>query len=116
MLETRLLRTCPLDAGSVPLGITEKRPRTLDGRLPPALLVHGATLGHALFDLPRAGYSLMNELATGGRAVYGLDIRGYGNSLGSTVMEEPPDRNAPFAGRDTATDDIGAAVDFVLKR
>ena len=116
MIETRLLRIRPPGAGSVPLGITEKRPRTLDERLPPALLVHGATLGHALFDLPQTGYSLMAEMAVRGRAVYALDIRGYGNSLGGAVMEEPSDRNAPFAGVDAAVDDIGAAVDFVLER
>src|SRR5437868_10128422 len=110
MIETRLLRIRPPDAGSVPLGVTEKRARTLDERLPPVLLVHGATLGHALFDLPRAGYSLMGEIAIKGRAVYALDIRGYGNSLGSAIMEDPPDRNPPFAGVDAAVDDIGAAV------
>src|SRR5438552_15420925 len=83
-------------------GLLEKRTRTLDGLLPPVLLVPGATLGHALFDLPRANYSLMGEMAVRGRAVYALDIRGYGNSLGDAVMEEPPDRNAPFAGVDAA--------------
>lgn len=116
MIETRLLRIRPPDAGSVPLGVTEKRTRTLDGRLPPVLLVHGATFGQALFDLPRAGYSLMGDMAIKGRAVYGLDIRGYGHSLGGAIMDEPPARNAPFAGVDAAVDDIDAAVDFVLAR
>jgi pimeloyl-ACP methyl ester carboxylesterase len=116
MIETRLLRIRPPDGGSVPLGILEKRTQRLDERLPPVLLLHGATFGQALFDLPRAGYSLMGELAIKGRAVYALDIRGYGNSLGGAVMDEPPDRNAPFAGVDAAIDDIDAAVDFVLER
>jgi pimeloyl-ACP methyl ester carboxylesterase len=116
MIETRLLRIRWPDRGSVPLGIVEKRPQALDERLPPVLLVHGATFGQALFDLPRAGYSLMGEMAIKGRAIYALDIRGYGNSLGDTAMEESPARNAPFAGLDAAVDDIEAAVDFVLER
>jgi pimeloyl-ACP methyl ester carboxylesterase len=80
------------------------------------LLLHGATFGARLFDLPRAGYSLMTEFASEGRAAYALDIRGFGSSLGGAAMAEPPFRNPPFAGVDEAVKDISAAVDFILKR
>jgi pimeloyl-ACP methyl ester carboxylesterase len=80
------------------------------------LLLHGATFGARLFDLPRVGYSLMTALASEGRAVYALDIRGFGTSLGGSAMEEPPSRNPPFAGVDEATKDIAAAVDVILAR
>jgi len=116
VIETRLLRTNAPGAPSIEIGILEKRSPALDLRLPPILLVHGATFGARLFDLPRAGYSLMEVLASAGRAVYALDIRGFGSSLGGAAMEEPPRQNPPFAGVDEAIKDIAAAVDVVLRR
>jgi pimeloyl-ACP methyl ester carboxylesterase len=77
--------------------------------------VHGATLSHRLFDLPRPGYSLMDELARCGRTVYALDIRGYGGSVSGSVMDEEPARNPPFAGLDAAMEDVTAAVRFILE-
>lgn len=116
MIEKQLLRIHSPQVGAVRLGILEKRAASLDARFPPVLLVHGATLGHSLFDLPRSGYSLMDELAKVGRAVYAVDVRGYGTSLGGPVMEEPAAVNPPYAGMDVAVDDIAAAVDFIRKR
>jgi len=116
MIETRLLRIGAPDDPAIELGILEKRSPALDVRLPPILLLHGATFGARLFDLPRAGYSLMTEFASEGRAAYALDIRGFGSSLGGAAMAEPPFRNPPFAGVDEAVKDISAAVDFILKR
>jgi pimeloyl-ACP methyl ester carboxylesterase len=113
---TRLLRIPARDDSSIQLGILEKRSPAVDRRLPPVLLLHGATFGARLFDLPRAGYSLMAELAGIGRAVYALDLRGYGHSLGGSVMAEPAAHNPPFAGVDQVTTDIDAAVDFILAR
>jgi pimeloyl-ACP methyl ester carboxylesterase len=84
--------------------------------LPPILLVHGATLGASLFDVPRPGYSLMASLAGRGRAVYALDIRGFGNSPGGSTMDAAPDTHPPFARADDAVRDIGAAVDLILER
>jgi hypothetical protein len=70
MSETQLLQI-PVAAGDAPrLGLREKLPVSPDPRLPPVLLLHGATLGAALFDLPRPGYSLMAALTRAGRAVY----------------------------------------------
>jgi pimeloyl-ACP methyl ester carboxylesterase len=114
MFETRLLRIDAPQAGGIPLGLHEKRPPG-ELRQPPVLLLHGATFAASLFDLPRPGYSLMAALARAGRAVYALDVRGYGTSVGS-VMDEPPQANPPFAGTDAAMQDIEAAVSFVRRR
>jgi pimeloyl-ACP methyl ester carboxylesterase len=116
VVETRLLRTRAPGAPSIEIGILEKRSPALDLRLPPLLLLHGATFGARLFDLPRAGYSLMTALASEGRSVYALDIRGFGTSLGGAAMEEPPSRNPPVAGVDEAIEDIAAAVDVIVRR
>ena len=116
VVETRLLRTRGPGARAIEIGILEKRSSPLDVRLPPMLLLHGATFGARLFDLPRAGYSLMTALASEGRSVYALDIRGFGTSLGGAAMEEPPSRNPPFAGVDEAIEDIAAVVDVILRR
>jgi pimeloyl-ACP methyl ester carboxylesterase len=116
MIETRVLRITAPDSGATELGMLEKRPAAADRRLPPALLLHGATFGARLFDLPHPGYSLMAELASTGRRVYALDIRGYGHSLGGAVMDAPPARHRPFADLGEATRDIDAAVDFIRGR
>jgi pimeloyl-ACP methyl ester carboxylesterase len=113
--ETQLLRLDAPQTGAIPLGLHEMRPPSGDRRLPPALLLHGATFAAALFDLPRPGYSLMAALAASGRTVYALDVRGYGTSVGG-VMDEPPQTHPPFAGVEEAVQDIAAAVSFVCRR
>jgi pimeloyl-ACP methyl ester carboxylesterase len=84
----------------------------------PVLLVHGATLGAALFDLPLAGYSLLDALARTGRSAYAVDIRGYGHSLdgGGDVMNSPPTHNPPFAALADAVTDVSTAVSFIRQR
>lgn len=111
---TRLLRIPAPGNDGILLGILEKR--SPNPRLPPVLLVHGATFGASLFDLPLPGYSLLSRLASVGRVVYAVDIRGYGNSLQGKVMAARPEANPPFARVDVAVADIGAAVDFILAR
>jgi pimeloyl-ACP methyl ester carboxylesterase len=98
------------------LGLLERRGATPDARLPPVLLVHGATLGASLFDLPLPGYSLLGELADAGRAAYALDIRGFGLSMAGTVVEAPAADHAPFPRLAQAVEDIGAAVDAIRER
>jgi pimeloyl-ACP methyl ester carboxylesterase len=115
MITTRMLWTKPPGRPQIRLAILEKRHQHVDDRRPPVLLVHGATLGHRLFDLPRPGYSLMDELARSGRTVYALDIRGYGSSVSGSVMDEEPARNPPFAGVDAAVEDVTAAVRLILE-
>ncbi len=113
---TRLHRITARGATDITIGILEKRGEPVEPRLPPVLLVHGATLGASLFDLPRPGYSLMAWLANKGRAVYALDVRGFGNSLGGRTMDAEPDAGAPFSRAGDAVQDIGAALDFILAR
>jgi pimeloyl-ACP methyl ester carboxylesterase len=115
-IETRLFQTATPGAPATQIGILEKRSLVLDPGRPPVLLLHGATLAGRLFDLPRADYSLMAVLAGAGRAVYALDIRGFGTSLGGGAMEEPPSQNPPFACVEDAVRDVAAAVDVILTR
>jgi pimeloyl-ACP methyl ester carboxylesterase len=98
------------------LAILEKRRARPNPRFPPVLLVHGATLGANLFDLPRPRYSLMSWLAGRDRAVYALDVRGFGNALDGEVMDAPADAHPPFARADEAAADIGAAIELILAR
>ena len=114
MMTKRLLRIGAAD-GETALGLWEMPPV---GRaiLPPVLLVHGATFGSALFDLPLAGYSLMQELAGGGRFVYAIDISGYGASNGHGVMTSPPAAHPPFSRARQAVEDVGAAVSAIRRR
>jgi pimeloyl-ACP methyl ester carboxylesterase len=114
--KTRLHRIPAPDTADLMLGVLESRGDTIDPRLPPVLLVHGATLGASLFDLPRPGYSLMAWLARQGRAVYALDVRGFGNSLGGATIDARCSAHAPFARAHEVVGDIGAALDFILAR
>jgi len=112
---TQLNRITSAD-GSVSLGLLERRPPRRHPLLPPVLLLHGATLGACVFDLPLAGYSLMAEMASRGRSVYAVDIRGFGNS-----SIEPADRagvpsRVPFPSITQAVSDLGAAVTAILAR
>jgi pimeloyl-ACP methyl ester carboxylesterase len=114
MMTKRLLRIEAAD-GETALGLWEMQPI---GKAihPPVLLVHGATFGSALFDLPLAGYSLMQELARGGRFVYAVDIRGYGASNGNGVMNSPSAAHPPFSRARHAVEDIGVAVSEIQRR
>lgn len=116
MAETRLIRIHGSGSEGISLGILEKRPQGQESLLPPILLIHGATFGAAIFDLPLPGYSLMSHLATSGRVVYALDIRGYGHSVDRSVMDAPPDTHPPFSRLNDAVKDIGAAIDLILGR
>jgi pimeloyl-ACP methyl ester carboxylesterase len=102
--------------GIARLGLLMKRPPLAKSGTQPVLLLHGATFGARLFDLPRAGYSLIEELAGAGLVVYALDFRGYGRSFGFEAMERPSAESPPFGGADAAAEDAAAAVDFILGR
>jgi pimeloyl-ACP methyl ester carboxylesterase len=114
MMTKRLLRIAAAD-GETALGLWEMQP-VGPAIHPPVLLVHGATFGSALFDLPLASYSLMQELARGGRFVYAIDIRGYGASNGNSVMNSPPAAYPPFSRARQAIEDIGVAVSEIRRR
>ena len=112
---SRILRVPAQDRSDVTLGVLGRNVGSSNRRLPPVLLVHGATFGSKLFDLPLPGYSLMEELAGDDRPVYALDVRGYGNSLGGPEMNSPPGSSPPFARLDDAVGDVGAVVEFIRR-
>ena len=81
------------------------------------LFVHGATYpAETTFDLELGGLSMMKFIAEHGYDVYLVDVRGYGRSTRPAEMDQPADQNPPIARTETAVKDVGAAVDFILKR
>jgi pimeloyl-ACP methyl ester carboxylesterase len=81
------------------------------------LYVHGATYpSETAFDLQLNGLSWMDYIANQGYDVYLIDLRGYGKSTRPKEMDQPADQNAPIVRPETAVTDVGAAVDFILKR
>src|SRR5215470_9924908 len=107
-----------LDPG-ISIFVRNKRPASLTTFRPErtVLYVHGATYpASTSFDLPLDGFSWMDYLAARGYDVYLLDVRGYGRSTRPPEMSEKPDAHAPIVRSDTAVRDIGAVVDFILKR
>ena len=81
------------------------------------LFVHGATYpAETAFDLRLGGFSWMDYIAERGYDVYLVDLRGYGRSTRPPEMDQPPEANAPIVDTEVAMRDVGAAVDFILKR
>lgn len=87
-----------------------------DGAGMPVLLVHGAGLGAASFDLPVAGYSLAEDLARAGHPAYMIDIRGWGDSTRPRELASDPSEHPPIVSSEEAVHDIGAAVDAIRRR
>ena len=106
------------DAG-IEIYVRNKRPTDLTAFRPErtVLFVHRATYpAHTSFDLKLDGLSWMDYIAARGYDVYLLDLRGYGKSTRPKEMDEKPEANPPLVRGDTAVKDIGAVVDFILKR
>lgn len=84
----------------------------------PVILIHGARVpGAASFDLDVPGGSLAADLATAlGRAVYMMDVRGYGGSDRPSAMDLPADRSRPLVRAYEAVRDIDAVVRDVMHR
>lgn len=81
------------------------------------LFVHGATYpAETSFDLRLDGISWMEYIAGCGYDVYLVDVRGFSRSTRPPEMDEPADRNPPIVRTDVGAKDVGAAVDFILKR
>jgi pimeloyl-ACP methyl ester carboxylesterase len=81
------------------------------------LYVHGATYpSETAFDLKLNGMSWMDYIAQHGYDVYLVDLRGYGKSTRPSEMDKPAAENEPIVRTETAVKDVGAAVDFILKR
>jgi pimeloyl-ACP methyl ester carboxylesterase len=81
------------------------------------LFVHGATYpSETVFDIDLPGGSWADLVARKGYDVYLVDVRGYGRSTRPAAMDAPPADNPAFAMTAEAVKDVGAAVDFILKR
>jgi pimeloyl-ACP methyl ester carboxylesterase len=81
------------------------------------LFVHGATYpAETAFDLPIEGVSMMDLIAARGYDVYLVDVRGYGHSTRPAEMSQPPEANKPIVSTKVAAHDLGAAVDYILKK
>ncbi len=81
------------------------------------LFVHGATYpSETGFDIALGGISWMDFMAQRGWDVYITDVRGYGRSTRPPEMQQPPDKNPPFAHTDDAVKDVSVVVDHILKR
>jgi pimeloyl-ACP methyl ester carboxylesterase len=81
------------------------------------LFVHGATYpAETSFDLELNGLSWMDYIARRGYDVYLVDVRGYGRSSRPPEMDKPAGQNAPIVHTTTAVQDVGTAVDFILRR
>jgi pimeloyl-ACP methyl ester carboxylesterase len=105
------------DAG-IQLFVRNKHP---SGKESPAdkilLFVHGATYpAETAFDLPIEGVSMMDLIASRGYDVYLVDVRGYGRSTRPAEMSQPPAANKPIVSTAVAAHDLGAAVDYILKK
>jgi pimeloyl-ACP methyl ester carboxylesterase len=81
------------------------------------IFVHGATYpAETAFDLPIEGVSMMDLIAARGYDVYLVDVRGYGRSTRPPEMSQPPEANKPIVSTEVAAHDLGAAVDYILKK
>jgi pimeloyl-ACP methyl ester carboxylesterase len=81
------------------------------------LYVHGSTYpAETAFDLQLNGMSWMDYMAQRGYDVYLVDLRGYGKSTRPSEMDKPAAESEPIVRTETAVKDVGAAVDFILKR
>src|ERR1700694_5438839 len=81
------------------------------------LFVHGATYpAETAFDLPIEGVSMMDLIAARGYDVYLVDVRGYGRSTRPAEMSQPPAANKPIVSTKVAAQDLGAAVDYILRK
>tara|TARA_R110001592_G_scaffold25555_3_gene96951 strand:- start:15546 stop:16550 length:1005 start_codon:yes stop_codon:yes gene_type:complete len=113
-ISRKLHRLPATDRRDAPLALLEAVSADSTVERIPLLLLHGATFGAPMFDLPLAGYSMQAFLAQCGWRNFALDIRGYGRSLPSATLDAPADANAPYARLNDAVDDLAAGVEFVL--
>jgi pimeloyl-ACP methyl ester carboxylesterase len=103
----------------IQLYVRNKRPAGLTKFTPDkiVLFVHGATYpAETSFDLRLDGVSWMEYIASRGYDVYLVDVRGFSRSTRPPEMDQPPANNPPIVRTAVAAKDVGAAVDFILKR
>ena len=106
------------DAG-IDLFVRNKHPAGMESFSSDRILlyVHGATYpSETAFDLPIEGVSMMDMIAARGFDVYLVDVRGYGHSTRPPEMSQPAAANKPIVSTDVAARDLGAAIDYILKK
>ena len=106
-------------APGISIFVRELRPSRSERGGVPLLLVHGGGPGGlASFDLPVPGYSFAQDLATcgHGRAVYIMDVRGWGGSTRPKELEAAADANPPAVRVHEAAQDIASVVDAIRAR
>ena len=111
--------TIPASDSGIQLHVRNKRPagveRFASNRV--VLFVHGATYpSETAFDIDLPGGSWMDLAAQRGFDAYLVDVRGYGRSARPAAMAQPAAANPPFADTTDAVKDVGAAVEFILRR
>jgi pimeloyl-ACP methyl ester carboxylesterase len=85
------------------------------GQVRPILYVHGATFPSALSIAHRFdGYSWRDALCEAGFDVWGFDLHGYGYSDRYPAMNEPPHANPPLCRAHDASEQLEAAMRFIL--
>lgn len=111
--------TIPSEDPTIGLHVRNKRPMRQQS-FPSSkivLMVHGGTYpSETVYDLPLPGGSWLDHMASRGFDAYLVDVRGYGRSTRPAGMSQPASAGAPFADTAEAVKDIGAVVDFILKR
>src|SRR3954470_6905029 len=101
------------------LYVRNKRPEGMTQFSPEktVVYVHGATYpSETAFDLPLAGQSWMDYIASRGFDVYLLDLRGYGRSSRPKEMDQPAEANEPIVTTEVARRGGGAGVDHILQQ
>src|SRR5258708_31763373 len=108
----------PSDTPGIELYIRNKHPGDFAVSADKVLLyVHGATYpASSAFDLQLDGLSWMDYIAAHGWDVYLVDLRGYDLSTRPPEMDQPAKDNPPIVTTDVAMRDVGAAVDYIMKR
>ncbi len=92
-----------------PEGAAAGGPRTL-------LMVHDALFGASTsFDLPFAGVSWVDYVASRGFDVWTLDIRGFGRSSRPAELSRPAEQGEPVARGADAMKDLAAAVAHIRR-
>lgn len=81
------------------------------------LYVHGATYpAETAFDLSLNGISWMEYIASKGYDVWLVDVRGYSKSTRPAEMDLPANQNSAIVRTDIAANDVGSAVNYILKK
>ncbi len=109
----------PASDPGIELHVRNKRPQALEvfGPENVVLFVHGATTPcETGFDLELDGLSWMDYIARRGYDVWFVNVRGYGKSTRPPEMSSPAADNEPIVRTPCAAQDVGAAVDFILRR